>query len=531
MVNNIAGEHSMTRDAPPPVRRPGKARVLTEAELDVELDIEAGVRDRDGHAHANAGGRDVDGNADPLVRPRPPGKARVLTEADLDLELELEEGHGHGHGHGRGGGGLDDHVADQFGHGHSHSMRGFRGHGQCHGFDEDISSGGWFNAGHARNLFGGTGFGRRIVPAYRAARLRRRLYGALCVSGAYACAEFVAASLSGSTALLADGLHMLSDFVSYGLSIGILELTLRRQRKHRALETTEDDSSSEDEKDPEDRWLTFGFGRLEVLGAVGIIAVVWFATFALVVEAARRLAEPKGVDGRAVVFTALGGLVVDVALLRLLDREGGADENAHGHSHGAGELSSRAMFLHVLGDLFGTVVVCVGGAVIWATGGRDSGFAAVDSVCTLIFAALVMGTTYPFARRMLRTLMEATPPGTDPAKVAEALELEVPGVAGVHCLHVWEISPGKTALMAHVHVRSDTGSAAETMEKALRRATGLLQRRFGINHTTLQVTSIPEQGGFSACGKKLRPACDVCDGEERKKSAARRTIVGAGCEC
>ena len=54
MVNNIAGEHSMTRDAPPPVRRPGKARVLTEAELDVELDIEAGVRDRDGHAHANA---------------------------------------------------------------------------------------------------------------------------------------------------------------------------------------------------------------------------------------------------------------------------------------------------------------------------------------------------------------------------------------------------------------------------------------------------------------------------------------------
>ena len=74
MVNNIAGEHSMTRDAPPPVRRPGKARVLTEAELDVELDIEAGVRDRDGHAHANAGGRDVDGNADPLVRPRPPGR-------------------------------------------------------------------------------------------------------------------------------------------------------------------------------------------------------------------------------------------------------------------------------------------------------------------------------------------------------------------------------------------------------------------------------------------------------------------------
>ena len=37
------------------------------------------------------------------------------------------------------------------------------------GFDVDVSTGGWFNAGHADNLFGGTGFGRRIVPVARAA--------------------------------------------------------------------------------------------------------------------------------------------------------------------------------------------------------------------------------------------------------------------------------------------------------------------------------------------------------------------------
>ena len=57
---------------------------------------------------------------------------------------------------------------------------------------------------------------------------RERLYGALCVSGLYAIAEFTAATISGSTALLADGLHMpASDFVSYRASpSSILELQL-----------------------------------------------------------------------------------------------------------------------------------------------------------------------------------------------------------------------------------------------------------------------------------------------------------------
>ena len=108
---------------------------------------------------------------------RRPGRARVLTEADLDHELAEEAGHvglngdSHGHGHGHGHGDLG-HGHGDLGHGHSHS-RVFRAYGRCHGFDVDVSTGGWFNAGHADNLFGGTGFGRRIVPVARAARLRR----------------------------------------------------------------------------------------------------------------------------------------------------------------------------------------------------------------------------------------------------------------------------------------------------------------------------------------------------------------------
>ena len=451
--------------------------------------------------------------------PRPSCIDGVLTEADLDMELEMEarggddcrdhDHHGHNdHGH---------HHGDAFSHGHSHS-RWFGGYGQCHGFEQDNFTGGWINAGHAENVFGGTGFGRRIVPVARATRVRRRLYGALAVSGAYALAEVIAATISGSTALLADALHMLSDFISYALSIGILELTLRKMKGYRKVKSVDPDSDLEAARgsttDDYDSWLTFGFGRVEVLGATGIILVVWIATLALVVEAFQRLVNPPEVDGMTVVITTLGGLVVDVALLRLLDRERDGNGNSHGHSHGTGELGARAMFLHVVGDLIGTIVVCVGGAIIWGTGGRDSHLAVVDPVSTLIFAVIVFATTFPFFKRMMRTLLEATPPGLDLKKLTETLESKVPGVVGIHCLHAWDVSPGKAAFMAHVHV-DISGRGVEAMELVLRRATRLLSTEFGIQHVTLQVTAVPEQGGFSACGqlRKEPEKCPICDGD------------------
>ena len=143
-------------------------------------------------------------------------------------------------------------------------------------------------------------------------------------------------AISGSTALLADALHMTSDFVSYALSIGILELTLRQQRRNGRLKSSGSTTEAGVTRgDDYAGWLTFGFARLEVLGALGIIAVVWGATLVIVVQAIKRMSAPPEVDGATVVFTACGGLVVDVVLLRMLDSEpgGGNSSGGHGHSH------------------------------------------------------------------------------------------------------------------------------------------------------------------------------------------------------
>ena len=58
----------------------------------------------------------------------------------------------------------------------------------------------------------------------------------------------------------------------------------------------------------------------------------------------------------------------------------------------------------------------------------------------------------------------------------------VPGVKEVHDLHVWTITSGFPALAAHVLVDRDTDCHATRRD--LER---MLEARFGLGHTTLQV--------------------------------------------
>ena len=62
------------------------------------------------------------------------------------------------------------------------------------------------------------------------------------------------------------------------------------------------------------------------------------------------------------------------------------------------------------------------------------------------------------------------------------------GVVSVHDLHVWEVTSGFPALSAHVIVGTDDDCHVARL--ALER---LLQARFGIEHTTLQIEHEPRR--------------------------------------
>ena len=77
--------------------------------------------------------------------------------------------------------------------------------------------------------------------------------------------------------------------------------------------------------------------------------------------------------------------------------------------------------------------------------------------------------------------MEASPAGLDPDEIGHLLAGQ-PGVVQVHDLHVWEVTSGFPALSAHVVV-----GAGEDCHERRRQLQRLLEERFGVRHTTLQV--------------------------------------------
>jgi cation diffusion facilitator family transporter len=102
----------------------------------------------------------------------------------------------------------------------------------------------------------------------------------------------------------------------------------------------------------------------------------------------------------------------------------------------------------------------------------------VDPICTFLFSVIVLSTTIPIVCNLMKILMEGTPYGIDFQKLTEDLK-KVPGTEEVHDLHVWALSAGKSAMSAHI--RSTTPMIT------LKKATRLLNRKYKIFHTTIQI--------------------------------------------
>jgi zinc transporter 2 len=157
---------------------------------------------------------------------------------------------------------------------------------------------------------------------------------------------------------------------------------------------------------------------------------------------------------------------------------GGGGCDGHGHDDdGGGNVNMRGAYLHVLADLLQSCGVALAGALIWW---RPS-LRWVDPACTFAFSAAVLATTARLLRDVVDIIMERTPRAIDAAAVSHALA-RLPGVAGVHDLHIWALMPGKPLLS--VHLRATRGAAHA---EVLAAATAHVQRQLRIAHCTIQV--------------------------------------------
>ncbi len=303
-----------------------------------------------------------------------------------------------------------------------------------------------------------------------AAATTRALWIALAATGVFAAVEAVGGWLAGSLALISDAGHMVTDAAAFVVALIAAKVARR----------------------PPSRRASYGYARAEVLAAfinaLAMLAlVIWIA-----VEAVRRLLEPAPVAGSIVMVVAAAGMVVNVGVAWMLSRAGGG-------------INARGALLHVFGDLLGSVAALVAGAVVYATG-----WTPIDPVLSVAVALLILRSTLELLRRSAGVLLERVPAHLSYDAIGRALAA-LPGVAGVHDLHVWHMSAERIALSAHV-----TLAEGPAWPRTLAAAQRLLERDFGIDHVTLQPSwpAPPPQG-------RVIPVAPAADPEAGAGPASR----------
>jgi cobalt-zinc-cadmium efflux system protein len=160
---------------------------------------------------------------------------------------------------------------------------------------------------------------------------------------------------------------------------------------------------------------------------------------------------------------ATGGLIVNVIAARLL------------HAHAGASLNTRAAYLHVLGDLLGSVGALTAAAIVWTTG-----WSAADPIVSVAIAGLILVGAWRLVREATDVLLEAAPAHVDVERVLGDLR-GVPGLYEVHDLHVWTLTSGFVALSGH-GVIDDPYHQREVLDEVRRRL-----RAHGIEHVTFQL--------------------------------------------
>ncbi len=280
---------------------------------------------------------------------------------------------------------------------------------------------------------------------------KRNLLIVLCITAIYMVAEFLGGHFTKSLALIADAGHMLGDVGALGLSFFAIWLAAK--------------------KAPVEK--TYGYYRAEIFAAlINGIALIFIAC-AIIYEAYQRLTSPQEIYAPIMIVIALGGLIVNIAGACILHQ--GSKEN----------LNVKGAFLHIIGDLLGSVGAIIAGILIY---GWQLYIA--DTIISVIIALLVLYSSINITNSAVQILMEAAPKHINLKSLKDSI-CEIEGVTSVHDLHVWSIGSSSISLSAHIVAQM------QDYEMILSKINVLLREKYNIEHSTVQIE--PENFHKNGC--------------------------------
>ena len=272
---------------------------------------------------------------------------------------------------------------------------------------------------------------------------RSRVLVALCLTGGFMFIEVIGGLLSGSLALLADAAHMLLDTVALFLTW----LAFRLSGK------------------PADRARTYGYHRFPILAAFTNGISLLFIVGWIFIEAVQRLLHPVEVLPGPMFAVATVGLLVNVAAAVVLH---GAERD---------NLNIRSAFLHVMGDLLGSLAAIAASVVIMV-----SGWMLIDPILSVLVGVLILRSAWFLVRDAGHVLLEGAPARLDVQEIGSDLVGNLDPIEDVHHVHAWSLAQDRTLLT--LHARIGEGVDADAAINDIHRR---LSERFGVHHATVQI--------------------------------------------
>ena len=272
----------------------------------------------------------------------------------------------------------------------------------------------------------------------------KRVMIALVLTGTFMVVEVIGGIISGSLALLADAGHMLTDTMALALAAAAFHVSKR----------------------PAGGNLTYGYQRFQILAAfvngLSLLLVVGWIFY----EAVERFITPRDILGETMLTVAAAGLVINIISFAVL------------HSGDQENLNIRGAALHVAGDLLGSVAAIVAAVVIIYTG-----WTLIDPILSIAVAFLILRSAWVLVKRSAHVLLEGAPDWLDVADLRDQIVAKVPGVEGIHHVHVWGLTPQQLMLTMHLQLAED----APSQSAVVRGVKEYLRDEYGIGHSTIEV--------------------------------------------
>lgn len=268
---------------------------------------------------------------------------------------------------------------------------------------------------------------------------------AILLNFGFLLTEVVYGFIAHSVSLLSDAVHNFGDILGLLMSWGASVLVKRRATQR----------------------YSYGYKKLTILAALANALLLVLTSALIVYESINRLNHPKEINEVIVMIVAFIGMLINGGTALLFMRQSKTDLNIKG------------AFLHLAYDALIALGVVLAGAIIYFTG-----WLWVDPIVGLLIVAIITLGSWNLLRRSVELILGAVPYGVNQKAVYNYLK-ELPGVQGVHDLHIWGLSTQETALTAHL-IMPEGGLSDEEYLKINR----VLAKEFHIQHITLQV----EQG-------------------------------------